>query len=285
MAYVALDYGHGADTWEKTGGKGVRRGGRVYEEHEFNADVGERTRKILEDHGVNVLITQPPNGEDVGLNYRTDFANREGVDLFVSFHANAGAATVSGACVFAWEGSKGNKAADAIVRHFKEAGINLHGNGRHISKYGSWTNFHVIRESNMPAILIEHGFMTNAHDFENIFGKNKEDYRQKCAESDARGILDYFGIEYNKISSAPKPNDNKKYRLATGSFGDAEALGEAHNKLKQAYGWMVYEKADDTAFNPALRLWTGTFTGKNVAEYYADQLRKEFGWKVYVKEA
>lgn len=285
MAFIVLDYGHGSDTWENTGGKGVRHGGKVYEEHDFNADVGERTRKILEDHGVKVLVTQPPHGKDVGLNYRTNLANGKGVDLFVSFHANAGAADVSGACVFAWEGSKGNDVADNIVSRFKEQGINLHGNGRHISKPGSWTNFHVIRESNMPAILIEHGFMTNAHDFDNVFGKYKESYRDKCAVADAKGILEWFGIPYKGEEAPPEPSDNNKYRLATGSFPDAEALANAHEKLEKEYGWMLYERADDTNFNPALRLFTGTFTGRNVAEYYADLLKKKFGWTIYVKEA
>lgn len=225
MAYVALDYGHGRNTWEKGGGKGVRHGGKVYEEHDFNADVGERVRKILQAHGVKVLVTQPAQGNEVSLSARTNKANRAGVDLFVSFHANAGVASASGACVFAWKGSsKGAKIQDLIVRNLKAQGIDLHGNGKHISQRGSWTNFHVVRETKMPAVLIEHGFMTNARDFDNIFGKNKEAYRQKCAIADAKAILAYFGIKYDSGKSKgkasgdwkaykPTPEDYKRGRI------------------------------------------------------------------------
>ena len=48
----------------------------------------------------------------------------------------------------------------------------------------------------MHAILIESGFMTNDRDFENIFGKNHKEYRQKCALSVAKAILEWFGIDY-----------------------------------------------------------------------------------------
>lgn len=280
MAYVALDYGHGSNT-----GTSVRNGDSTYREHDFNADVGERTRRIIEAHGIHTLVTQPPHMADVGLDERVNRANREKVDLFVSFHANYGTANASGACVFAWEGSKGNQAADAVVRHFQEQGIELHGDGRHISRRGSWTNFQVIRETSMPSILIEHGFMSNDRDFENIFGSHKESYRQKCAEADAKGILDYFGIKYNEVSKAPVSSDKDRYRLATGAFENAAALADAHARLKEAYSWMTYERADDTNFDPTLRLFTGTFVGRNVAEYYAEELREKFGWTIYVKKA
>lgn len=209
MAYVALDYGHGKNTFPPS--KGVYRNGKAYHEHEFNADVGEQVRKILERHGVKVLVTQPPNKNDVGLKYRTDLANKKKVDLFVSFHANAGVSTAKGACVFAWKGFPGaNRAADLVVKHLKAQKIDLHGNGRHYSELNSWTNLHVLRETDMDAILIEHGFMTNDRDFENIFGKNSKDYRKRCAIADAKGILEFFGIKYKDDTPKPKPQPKEE---------------------------------------------------------------------------
>lgn len=210
MAYVALDYGHGKDTFPPS--KGVYKNGKGYHEHDFNADVGEQIRHILEGHGLKVLVTQPPHGNDVGLDYRTDLANREKVDLFASIHANAGVSSAQGACVFAWKGYKGsNKAADLVAKYLKEQNIDLHGDGRHYSEIGKWTNFHVLRETDMSAILTEHGFMTNDRDFENIFGKNKKDYRRRCAIADAKAILDFFNIKYKKGTEDNKDVSNKEF--------------------------------------------------------------------------
>ncbi|WP_181349381.1 N-acetylmuramoyl-L-alanine amidase [Thalassobacillus sp. CUG 92003] len=240
-AYVALDYGHGENTFNDHDSKGVRRAGKNYEEHHFNADVGEKVRKILEEHNVKVLVTQPPYKRDVGLDHRTNLANRKNVDLLVSIHANAGDPSASGACVFAWKGYSGsNKLADAVVREFKAKGIALHGSGRHYSQEGSWTNFHMLRETAMTAILIEHGFMTNARDFENIFGKNSKEYRQKCAEADAKAILSYLGVEYK----GDKPAEVKRLRGAKRYEG--KRLNVIYNGKK---GVDFYSKATwDDAF-------------------------------------
>lgn len=234
QAVVALDYGHGSDTWENGGGKGVRHNKKVYEEHEFNADVGERIRKILEAHGVKVVVTQPPNKKDVDLEDRTNKANRLGVDAFVSLHANAGVSSASGACVFAWEGyEKTNQLADHVRDELKAQGIDLHGSGRHYSqmyydgtKKFHWTNFHVLRETDMSAILIEHGFMTNSRDFENIFGKNKESYRQKCAIADSKGILKWFGIKYKEYEAQEKSSGDWKDHKPTPEDYESGRIGQ-----------------------------------------------------------
>jgi N-acetylmuramoyl-L-alanine amidase len=210
---VVLDYGHGSNTWENGGGKGVRKNNKVYEEHDFNSDVGTRVKKILEAHGVKVYESQPAGGYDRSLTSRTNLYFKVNADMLISFHANAGVASASGACVFAWKGaSNSNRMADLVVKHMKAQGIDLHGNGRHNSYYNSWTNFHITRETaeaNKPAILIEHGFMTNSRDFENIFGKNANSYRQKCAVADAKAILEYLGIAYksNTAEKAYKPTE------------------------------------------------------------------------------
>jgi hypothetical protein len=43
--------------------------------------------------------------------------------------------------------------------------------------------------------LIEHGFYTNLDEFEKLKNSN---FRQSLAEADAKGILQYFGIEYKE---------------------------------------------------------------------------------------
>ena len=195
---VALDIGHGTDTWEKGGGKGVRKNGIVYEEHTANSDTAERVRKILEAHGLKVWMPQKPMSPDRSLTSRTNEANKRGIKLYWSIHYNAGAADVRGVCAFYWHTSaKMKKLAEQFAANAKAAGLATHGNGTHAGRIGEWTNLHIIRETKMPAILTENGFMTNSADFEGIFGKNKAAYRQKVAEVNAKTILGYFGIKYD----------------------------------------------------------------------------------------
>ncbi|SDX65613.1 N-acetylmuramoyl-L-alanine amidase [Salimicrobium album] len=259
MAYdVAFDYGHDEDTWEDTGGKGVRRNGKKYEEFHFNRDVGEQARKIVERHGLRVYVTQPASGERVTLNQRTYRANRRNVKAFVSFHANAGTPAADGACVFAWKtSSNANRLADNIVAQFKNAGIDLHGSGRHYSRRGHWTNFHVLRETNMPAVLIEHGFMTNKQDFKEIFGEDSREYRKKCAIADAKGVLDYFGISYDG-----KDNDSAGPRPVLGQGDKGNDVKLYQKKLLEA-GYTMDGHGADGSFGPSTVETTEKFQKKH----------------------
>jgi len=97
MAYVALDIGHGTNTK----GKGVQKDGRYYKEHDFNSRLSIVLREILEDHGFKITYGQEPHSPEVPLQQRTDYYNREGVDLVVSNHANASSnKDVEGVCAF-----------------------------------------------------------------------------------------------------------------------------------------------------------------------------------------
>src|SRR5690606_36542004 len=217
--YIALDAGHGENTYETGGGKGVKVGGKVYEEHHFNAEVVAHAKAGLEKHGFKVMLTQPLRGNDVPLRARTNKANSAGVDFLVSVHANAGVKSANGACAFYWHtSSSGKKFAQKWVSNFKSMvdGVGTHGNGLHASKPGLWTNLHMVRETRMPAVLIEHGFMTNDHDFEYIFGKHKDKYRKQCAEAIVKTVCDYFGVTYKgetknvaKPSPTPVPAPSK----------------------------------------------------------------------------
>lgn len=212
---LTYDIGHGTNTWESGGGKGVRKNGKVYEEHTANSDVGERVIKILKAHGLRVHVPQKPMSREVPLYERIAEANRLGVKLYWSSHFNAGVPEARGVCAFYWEGFPIPKGlAEDFAKNAREAGLKTHGDGIHISKYNSWTNLAVTRETNMTAVLTENGFMTNDEDFEGIFGKNKDQYRQKVAEVQAKTILPLFGIKYDPSKVQDKVKPNPKYTTA-----------------------------------------------------------------------
>ena len=56
-------------------------------------------------------------------------------------------------------------------------------------------SFQVLRDTDMPAVLIEHGFYTNKEECEKL---KTDSFRQKCAIADAKGILEHLGIKYKE---------------------------------------------------------------------------------------
>src|SRR5690625_3430011 len=168
-----------------------------------------RLKPIFVRRGCCVWLERPANSREVGLRTRTNEANSRGVDLYWSIHANAGGG--SGVCAFYWHTSEnGRKLARMFAEEMKKAGFNTHGDGTHASKPGSWTSLHVTRETRMTSKLTEKGFMDNAEDFKGIFGRYKEEYRQRVAETHAKIICRYFGVSYKGVKSASASASSKK---------------------------------------------------------------------------
>ncbi len=111
-------------------------------------------------------------------------------------------------------------------------------------------NFHVLRESRMPAILAECGFMDNRRELNLL---KSDSYRRKCAVAIAKGIAATFGLK-KKSAPAPKPvKPDKLYRVQVGAFSDkknAENPGSraegkegmkhiSRNRRKPSDGWAL----------------------------------------------
>lgn len=162
-------------------------------EYEFNRDVGNRLKAILERHNIEVVETVT-NDADVALPERCRIANVSNCDYFVSIHANAHQDCWSDAR--GWEihiigkGGKAEQLAKCIHKH-SIADLGLKDRGIKVS------NFQVLKDTDMPAVLIEHGFYTNKEECEKL---KSSAFRQKCAECDAKGILEHLGIEYKAVT-------------------------------------------------------------------------------------
>jgi len=217
MANVIIDIGHGSNTFPPD--KGVYRNGKGYAEHGFNSKLAVRIKELLEENGHHVDYgPQKPFARNVGLTTRTNYYNRQDIDLVVSLHANAGVSSASGRCGFYWHDSaEGKRLAQSIINEIKGKGYNTHGSGLHASIRGSWTNLHIVRETKAPATLIEHGFMTNDSDFELIFGSKQDEYIEDMAQADVAGIVKYLGgkpVEPSKPSQKPAPKPSSDNSVA-----------------------------------------------------------------------
>ena len=88
-------------------------------------------------------------------------------------------------------------------------------NGRLLKDRGIKTaDFTVLTDTEMPAVLIEHGFYTNKEECEKL---KSDSFRQKCAECDSKGILEQLGIEYKELEEKVELKD--KLVLTIGKKG------------------------------------------------------------------
>lgn len=187
MPIVTIDPGHnssGADTGAQ--GNGLK-------EQDITLDIATRLKPLLENKGISVIMTR--TGESVpkndslynSLKYRCDVANNSGSDLFVSIHVNAGGGDGTEVHAYA-AGGNGERCAKIVLPYL----LNACGWSNRGVKF---SNFQVLRETNMPAILTENGFIDNA---DNASKLSKPEFRQAIAEAHAQGICAYFGIDYTK---------------------------------------------------------------------------------------
>lgn len=196
---ICIDAGHGSNTAGKRSPDGSLR------EYEFNRDVANRIKNILVAHGVEVILTCGDD-YDIPLQQRCDIANQLKADYFVSIHANAYGTDWNDAK--GWEiyvVAKGGRAEELAetIHEYSIAELGLKDRGVKTA------DFYVLKHTNMPAVLIEHGFYTNKAECALL---KDSDFRQKCAESDAKGILDFLDINYEEDKA-----DMKKLILQIGS--------------------------------------------------------------------
>lgn len=194
---VVLDAGHGIET------AGKRSPDGTYRECEFALDMANRIKPILERHGVEVTLTRTDE-HDITIAKRYQIANSiTDLNLFVSLHSNAAGSgadwmSARGYGIYTSTGpetAERNVAAKAVIARAKEAGLQLWGNGLF---YDSNKGISVLWKTNAPAILIEHLFHDNREDVALL---KDSSYRDKLAEVDAKGILDYFGIAWQNEST------------------------------------------------------------------------------------
>jgi N-acetylmuramoyl-L-alanine amidase len=139
------------------------------------------------------------------LETRTDRANKQ-YDLhkykfyiYVSWHFNSMGSRwndkAGGIETFYHDGStEGKKLANAIHKQLLK-GTNLKDRGVKKDTTIYKSGFHELRETIMPAVLLECGFMSN-HIEANLM-KNIN-YQHECAIEALKGICDYFGIGYKE---------------------------------------------------------------------------------------
>ena len=209
---VVVDAGHGGHD------PGTQHFG--FQEKNLTLDISKRLKTALQGYGLTGVMTRETD-QFIGLPERPGVANRLGADLFVSVHINANRnSNVSGAEVYypreslvsrdtqwppgiaasdigypsstikqiLWDlvltrsRSQSRRLASSICR-------SLHATLDVACRGPKSARFVVLKESWMPAVLVEVGYVSNREESQKLAS---EDYRQAAASAIADGVAAYI---------------------------------------------------------------------------------------------
>ena len=183
---IYIDQGHNPG--------GVNGGAVVgdIEEQEINYNVGIMLADILRsDYRFEVKTSRTSPTQVLGYNVNTSLAARVNqanewpADYFISIHCNSNPSpAINGAEVYIYEFYT---QAEYLAQHVLQRIVQIVG----VRDNGVRANpsLYVLRKTNMPSILVELGYMTNAGDLQKLLND-----QSAYAYAIYIGLLDYFGL-------------------------------------------------------------------------------------------
>lgn len=231
MFKIALGAGHGIHTAGKRCMKALDPNEtREWWLNDRIADYVESQLKDYEGYSLIRLDDSDDGEENPALADRVSRANTWGADFYLSIHHNAGVngGTGGGIVVYTHPAAGGvtdGWAADMYTALIKHTG--LKGNR---STPLAKSNLYVLRETTMPAVLLELGFMDSKTDVPIIL---TNDYAKKCAKAIAETIIDRAKL----TKKATQPGTI--YRVQMGAFANKNNAEKLAADLK-AKGYQVY---------------------------------------------
>ena len=187
---IVIDAGHGG----KDGGAVGKNTGVT--ESELNLMYAKQLEKLCREFGIGVTMTREnmsglydesaPNKKKSEMEKRRRIINSSGADLMISIHMNSFPLSSSqGAQVFYANGSEsGYKLAKSVQSSICQSFSNAR-------DYVTVGDYFVLNYSNIPAILVECGFLSNPTEEKNL---QNTAYCEKFCYYIIAGIISYFEI-------------------------------------------------------------------------------------------
>lgn len=191
MLKLVLDPGHG----------GIDAGavGNGIKEKDLNLELCRRIAGKLEGYDVEVTLTRTAD-VDVDVYRRCELANSLKADYFCSVHANSGGGTGFESYVYTHAGeiteSLRGVVHEKVAAYFKSAGFPDRGKKR--------ANFVVLRETGMPAVLLENLFLDSPRDAVRL---KDTSFLDGLAAAVAGGLVAALGIPVKEQAPPPLPWD------------------------------------------------------------------------------
>lgn len=223
---IALTAGH----YKYTAGKRCLKSLDPKETREWvlNDRIADKVEKLLAANytGYELIRTDDTTGEKgIGLSARTTAANNFKADFYLSIHHNAGINGGKGGGIVAYIYTSASKESAEWQKALYNALIDATGLKGNRSTPLAKANLHECRETNMPAVLLELGFMDSQTDVPVIL---TEAYANKCAEAIVKVIAERGHLE--KKPAAP----GKTYRIQVGAFSNRNYAEALLQKVKAA---------------------------------------------------
>lgn len=194
---IVVDAGH---NYGGDGGATSKIDGVPYSEADLNMQVALKLQKELQNRGYNVIMTRTEGQVEKialvqSLTNRVNIANNANADFFVSIHHNSvdNAPTANGVLTLysnvAQDEKFGSKLNNTRIEKSKQMATLINNNIANKlnlnNRGGQSQNLFVCRNANMPAVLVEVGFITNK---EEAIRCSDPASQQKVAETIAETI-------------------------------------------------------------------------------------------------
>ncbi len=216
-----------------------------FKEKDLNLSIALACRDELYRHDVKVIMGRDKDTDRTSTEIIT-MCNSSDASLAVDIHNNAGKG--DGAEVYYYSGGgESLELANAVLAEIVKLGQNSRGVKTRVSSDGS-EYYYFIRETSMPAVIVECAFVDNLDDIKILDSKEEQ---KAMGVAIAKGILKIFGISHKAVNSKinlsvaglqallrqayaqgivktfVKPIDNKKGKLTNAALIEAkEFLGE-----------------------------------------------------------
>ena len=204
---ICIDAGHG----KYTPGKRCMKAIDPNETREWvlNSRIADKLQVLLAGYDCSTMRVDDVTGEtDVSLNSRCTQANKAKADVYVSIHHNAGINGGSGGGIVVYIHPNHQKQSEVVqeaaYRHLI-AQTGLRGNR---ASPIAQANHCVTRETTMPAILCECGFMDSTVDTPIIL---TEEFSRQCAQ----GLCDALAEVYS-LQPVSAPKERTTYTMCDG---------------------------------------------------------------------
>ena len=171
---VIIDAGHGGSDGGTVSGKII--------EKDINLSVALKLKTILEDNNIEVILTRNSD-EKMSLAQRTSVANDSNADFFISLHCNyyEDDAQIAGLeCYYNSPDATESKAYAESIIH----AVSLSNDVK--TRYAKTENYYVLRNTQIPAVLVEMGFLSNYSESQKLLS---DDYQEILAQRMAEGIF------------------------------------------------------------------------------------------------
>lgn len=180
---IVVDAGHGGLDI------GTKENKPYLEEKRAALTTAVLTKQYLDQLGYKVILTRSTDAF-IPLSKRVDTANKSNSALFVSLHYNSSPnKSAHGIEIFFCPTKNGKQRASSSKKLASKILDNVITRTNARSRGVKQASFYVIRETKMPAVLLEGGFISNDQERSKL--KNRQ-YLEKIAKGVADGIDKYF---------------------------------------------------------------------------------------------